>query len=385
MFKRFLCLALLAAGVLGASAASAASAVEVGEVRTQIGDAYVAYPQLEGLEDEAVMKAVNDDIVLSADIASHLITLATLGESTWGLKVDYETYLQGDVFSTVISAKGKMPTGREGHAYTALTYDLLTGQRLTPQALFTDADAAAETLGAMAEASLSRELSDYLDHSAITPLPLSSFTVNADGVTFWYASDQLSYLSGYSGACQFFYEELDGLLRTDEEGLAVRIGAWPRSYTASRTKSLIETCVSEGWLEHIPVQMGQPMTELTQLYRLVRTPDAFPGGRYFVLEAPVFRDVLVISDSLEAGYEHSVVEGIQLRRGGLYGLMIGQTESSYWREALGEPQEVIAFSENMAYDYGLPVGESDVYHFGAYELRLHADETGVLRAIQLCQ
>ena len=43
------------------------------------------------------------------------------------------------------------------------------------------------------------------------------------------------------------------------------------------------------------------------------------------------------------------------------------------------------FTENMAYDYNLPQGQSDLYHYGAYELRLHADTDGVLRAIQLCK
>lgn len=50
---------------------------------------------------------------------------------------------------------------------------------------------------------------------------------------------------------------------------------------------------------------------------------------------------------------------------------------------LAKPDETIGFTENMAYDYNLPIGQSDLYRFGDYELRLHADEGGVLRAIQL--
>ena len=42
-------------------------------------------------------------------------------------------------------------------------------------------------------------------------------------------------------------------------------------------------------------------------------------------------------------------------------------------------------TENMAYDYNLPVGQYDVYHYGENELRLHADESGVLCAVQLCK
>ena len=362
-----------------------AGAIEVNEVRTEMGDAFVAYPQLAGLEDEAVMKAVNDDIVLSADISSHLVTLVTLGQSTWGLQVEYEAYLEGDVFSAVISAKGKMPNGRQGHAYTALTYDLVTGERLGPEALFEDVNAAVAFMEAEAENTMSEELSGYLNNAAVTPLPVEAYTVDADGVTFWYPSDQLSYHSGYSGACQFYWEELNAFLRTDEAGLPARLGVLPKAYTDAEAASLITQCVSEGWLPHVPVRMGDAMTGIAERYRLVRTPDEFPGGRYFVLEAPLFRSVLVISDSIQAGYDASVVEGIQLKRGALYGLVIVETQSARWRDMLGEPEETMAFSQSMAYDYALPVGQSDIYHFGDYELRLHTDESGVLSAIQLCR
>ena len=92
-----------------------------------------------------------------------------------------------------------------------------------------------------------------------------------------------------------------------------------------------------------------------------------------------------MQDSLYADYSASVVEGIQLRRGGLYGLKIGQTVQERWREVLGQPEKNVAFSENMAYDYNLPVGSYDVYHYGENELRLHADENGILSAVQLCK
>ena len=71
------------------------------------------------------------------------------------------------------------------------------------------------------------------------------------------------------------------------------------------------------------------------------------------------------------------------RRGDLCGLLIGQAVREDWHAILGEPDETMTFTDSMAYDYGLPVGESDIYHFGEHELRLHADTDGVLRAVQL--
>ena len=58
---------------------------EVDEVRTQIGENHVAYPQLKGMADEEIQTKINDDIVLSSGVANHLVTLATLGDSPWGL------------------------------------------------------------------------------------------------------------------------------------------------------------------------------------------------------------------------------------------------------------------------------------------------------------
>ena len=111
--RKMLCILLL----LLALAAPALAQTQVDEVRTQIGENYVAYPQLTGMADEAVQKKINDDIVLSSGVANHLVTLATLGDSPWGLKVDYQVKLLGEnVFSAVINAQGKMPDGHEGQA-----------------------------------------------------------------------------------------------------------------------------------------------------------------------------------------------------------------------------------------------------------------------------
>ena len=375
----------LALMILNALTLGAAQA-QTTEIRTQLGENYVAYPQLEGMADESVQQKINDDIVTASGVTNHLVTLVTLGQSPWGLQVDYKITLETErVLSLVISAKGKMPNGREGQAYSALTYDLATGDRLTLDALFRDTDAAVSAMEQIAEESLTEELSGYLTYSQVTPLPRDAFTLDADGVTFWYPGEQLSLLSGYSGACQFYYEEIAAYLRDGADELPNQLGLLQEPLSPAQAKDAIIKNVEAGRLPHVPVAIGDCMKNVVEEYRLVRTPDAFPGGRYFVLEAPAFRGVLVISDSIESGYESSVVEGIQVKRGSLYGLVIGTTERSGWLSLLGEPDETMPFTQNMAYDYNLPQGQSDLYHYGAYELRLHADADGVLRAIQLCK
>lgn len=382
-FLIFIVTALICA--LTATCCAAAPTVALTDARTEIGDSCVAYPQLEGMEDKDIQSKINDDIITSADITSHIVTLATLGNSAWGLNVDYEAYLGGDVLSVVISAKGKQPDGRNGHEYTALNYDLRTGERLAAGDIFADVNEAAARIGEIIEASLSEELTGYLENRDLSPLPMESFTVDADGITFWYPYEQFAYLSEYSGSCQLGYGELQGLLNEAPDGIPARLGALPAKLTPEEARAAIKKAAEDGALPHVPVRLGESMSDVIERYRLLRTPDDYPGGRYYKLEAPKMRDIYVISDSLRGAgeWEHSVVEGLRAERGELYGLVIGKSAREEWISALGEPDEVIELNESMAYDYNLPVGSSDVYKIGGRTLSFHADSDGVLRSVRL--
>lgn len=346
----------------------------VSEIKTEMGENYVIYPQLEGLEDEAVQRSINDQIVAASGVTEHLITLVSIGQTPWTLQVDGRAELwQDEVLSVLISARGKLSGERDGHRNTALCFRLSDGERLTLEDLFSDVEEAVARMEAIALESLSEELNGYLEFGELTPLPRDSFTLDERGITFWYPSDQFRLLSGYAGAIQFWYEELQGLWKCPQ----------PEAMSAPEILSGIQKSVEAGALPKVPAEIGQPMKDLTEAYRLLREPDAFPGGRYYVLEDPAFRDVLIISDALDDG--SSAVEGIQLKRGGLSGLLIGAANRTDWRRVLGDPDEEIPMTQSMAYDYNLPQGQCDVYHFGTNELRLYADESGVLRAIQLCK
>ena len=351
-----------------------AEGVTVTATETKIGENGISYPQLEGMENTEIQEKINSDIVLSANVSGMLMTLVTLDSQTQQLTMDYQVRrLDDEVFSVVISAMGRQPGKRDGHTWTALSYDLSTGERLTLDQLFEDPEEAVTRMEEIAEASLSEELNGYMEYSEIVPLPQDQFTLDDTGITFWYPEEQFSLFSGFSGACQFWYEELNGLWLENTEK------------TDAEIRDAVAQAVSSGIIPGVPVRMGQNMQEIVDAYRLLRTPDEFPGGRYFVMEDPQFRQILILSDSLFSGYDQSVVEGIQLKRGGIGGLVVGQTTQSRWQEVLGQPEKTVAFTENMAYDYNLPAGEYDVYRFGGNELRLHADENGVLCAVQLCK
>ena len=385
MFKKIALLCLAALLLLPANGLAQSASVTVEDVRTQIGENYVSYPQLKGMRDEAVQAKINDDIVMSAGVTDHLLSLVTLGDSAWGLQVSYQVLFNRDgVFSVLLNAEGKMPSNRQGQRYTALTYDLQTGERLTLNQLFANVPDTLTKMLEKAEKSLEAELANgYNENCNLSPIPQTAFTLDEDGITFWYEAEQLQLLSGDSGALQFRYDELQNELIQSKDALPARLGLLAQPLTSQEMGRQIMESVKAGKLPHVPVSIGDKMTTIVERYHLSRTPDAFPGGRYFVLEAPAFRDILVISDAIQSGYDHSVVEGIQQKRGGLAGLLIGQAVQADWRSALGTPDESVPMSDSMAYDYSLSAGEYDIYHYGSYELRLYADENGVLTAIQL--
>ncbi len=356
----------------------------VENVMMESGGNCLSYPQLSGWQDEAVQSLINDDIVLSANVTSHMITFATLTpDSNWGLKVTYEAYVTDRVASFVISAEGKMPNNRQGQTNTALTYDLTTGQRIEAKDIFADPAYAQQWLEDEALRTLGEEISDYEDSAVLLPLPIDSISLHAHGLTFWYTQEQFKTVDGRAGACYFDYAEIQHLLNLDPEGLPVKLGMVQPEHTQVQQQEAIWATLREGKLAQLPVSLGDSMAQVVDTYGLSRTPDEFPGGRYFVMEHPVFRSIYLISDAMEDGYEHSVLEGIQLRRGSFCGILVGQAQWEDVHNILGDPYDVIEITENMAYDYRLPAGNCRLYREEGRTLRFYFDESELLVAVQL--
>jgi hypothetical protein len=92
-------LAVIAAILLGISPVLCGQAEEAQPVLPTI-DAVImeqdgnrlAYPQIAAGVPADIQQKINDDIILSADIVSHMITFASLTpDSLWGLQVSYES------------------------------------------------------------------------------------------------------------------------------------------------------------------------------------------------------------------------------------------------------------------------------------------------------
>ena len=85
-------------------------------------------------------------------------------------------------------------------------------------------------------------------------------------------------MSGYSGACQFFYSEFAPFFPDGEDELPAQIGAVQAPLSQQEARKAIGAAVTEGKLPHIPVTLGDRMTDVVDRYRLLRTPDEFPAG-----------------------------------------------------------------------------------------------------------
>ena len=386
---RPLCLLILLAGLLLLpSRLSLAAAANMGtptvrDVAIELGDSAVHYPQLEGMADAAVQDAVNSAIVEQGKIAQRMVTQATLQAGGTGLNVTYQAYLKDGVFSAVIDAVGIMENGRAGQEYATVNFDLTTGEPLQLTDLFADMDGAVIYMEETLAATYLDELGSYVVNGELAPLPAAHFAFDGDGITFYYPGTQFSLVSGYSGAAHFYFSELLAYLKTDTQALPAMLGLLPETLTDAQTKAAIAYMAQQGQLPGIQVSLGEAMPDVIARYRLLREPDQYPGGRYCQLEAPAFRQVLVLTDALTGGFAQSTVTGILSFRTDVYGIRVGETTQARWREILGEPDNAVAFDDSLAASYGLPVGTGDYYDFETAQLLLYADAQGVLYAVRL--
>ena len=125
------------------------------------------------------------------------------------------------------------------------------------------------------------------------------------------------------------------------------------------------------------------MKEAVDTYRELADSDFYQDGRLFQLEDAAFRGVFPLTDNLSESWDTSIIRGIRADRANVRGLMCGVTTVGQWRAVLGTPDATVVLDADAADAYRLEAGTSDYYTAGEHQLRLHADESGVLRALFL--
>lgn len=355
--------------------------VTVRDMSLEMLGSSVHYPQLTGLEP-AVQSAVNAAVMDKGRINDRLTRMALLTNSPVKLSVSYAYTLQGDVFSCAILADGAVETSRSTQVWSTVNYDLRTGKEITFADLFDDVDRATAFIESYLDDQVAPELSAHLAAGSLTPIP-AEFTISSTGLTLYYDIDDFRTLSDKAGTVTILWAELRDYLRLGQADVLMAIGVNDHIALSEDDAYMIPDMLQSGDFIGIPAAIGQPMQELIDRFALLTDPDIYEGGRMIALEDGAFRNVYILTDALTETFDNSVVQGIRADRLNYYGLCTGNTTIDDWRAMLGDPDTTLAVNEARAESWRIVPGTSDYYTFGDYRLRLHADESGVLRSVFL--
>ena len=361
---------------------SLAEEVAVTDVGLDLLGSSVHYPQLTGLADEAVQARINAAIMEKGRINDRITRMAALMNAPVKLNVSYSYTLQGDVFSCAILADGAVETSRATQVWSAVNVDLRTGEEITFTDLFIDADEATTFIENYLDEQVAPELSAHLAAGSLTPVP-ETFTISSTGLTLYYDIDDFRTLSDKAGTVTILWCELREYLKWGQTAVLMAINANQHIALGEDGALYIPEAVQAGAFDGIPATLGQPMQELIDRYALLTDPDIYEGGRMIALEDGAFRGVYILTDALTDDFDRSVVQGIRADRLNFWGLCTGDTTIDWWREVLGEPETTLVVAEERAESWRIVPGTSDYYTLGDYRLRLHADESGVLRSVFL--
>ena len=382
LVHRILCLAAVLTVLTAACAAE--GTFEVADEGLDLTETIsVHYPVLTGGEDEALTAQVNRLILEKCSVEAYLTRMAQL-LSGGSLKAEWKGGILGDVLSCALSAEGTVETARNTHVWTAVNADLRDGHEIMFAELFTDGEAARETIERYLDEQVMPELSAHLLNSELTPLPETFFLEEA-GLTLLYPVSRLSTLSDRAGDVRIGWNELRDVLDLSGDSIPSRIGVQGMITLTAEGAERLRAEAAEGFLAGIPAKLGDSMQALTDRYHLLNDPDGFEAGRLFSLEGGCFGGVFLMTDDLTRGWENSVVEGIRADRGCLRGLCIRETTREDWIAVLGEPDGSTEIDEDKAEANRMVPGACDYYNCGEHILQLYSDGNGILVSVVLAE
>lgn len=381
--KKIACLTVVLA-LLWSAGAAAQEGVSAGWTeKTETGAAasYVRYPVADG-ENADVINALLAENGRLADYVQLLSTVQDNGGT--GLQVDYAmTPADGenDIVSVVLSAQGKMLSGPPGQAYYPLVLDRTTGQQVTAAQVFADVDEARGVIEGYLMETVESTLSTYMENNALVPVPMERFSLDEGGVTFYYESSQLSFLSGFCGAVTVPYDVLYDVLDVSDGSVVTRSGlAAEYMQVTDETAEKVRRDAEDGRLWGVPAVIGMPLADALAAYQDTVDSGFYPGGAYYETEEASLRGTCLITDENE-----ETVTALLSTNVSLHGLRTGSTTREAWRAVLGEPDYTIEMTGVEAESHLLCDGEGDYYELDGVRLTLHADQQGVLYAVVLTE
>ena len=368
-------------------------------------ESYVFYPVLETTDESLLplVSQINRKIQERAHIPEYVQLLSTLSFGGTGLQMDYQMgclsawteenggRIYDSVFSFLFSARGKMLSGRPSQVYYPLTIDLLTGEEVTFDQLFSDPIGAKEYIEQYLTDQLEPTLSTYMENNQLLPVPYDRFYLDSFGhVIIAYENSQLSFLSGASGAVSFRYSELSPWLDTEEGGVVSRL-SWLGLPEAQTAGSLWQFLKGGALIpaDHI-ISLGDSMDARFNAhppaysFHAAADSEFYPGGACIEVEEPVYRGALIITDENE-----ETVTGILTSQWDFGKIQTGKTSLEDAKAFLEtQPSAVIDLDEGAAEYYRVCPGSAAVYTVPNHEgeeiaFTLYADLDGVVQYVKL--
>ena len=365
--------------------AGLAEGAVVEEKALELAGSSLRFPAVSGMEDGDLQVAVNVRIREDLGVEGYLQRMnAVISDDTRSITVNWEGGIAGDVFSALLDAESAVTNLPGSYTWTCSNVDLRDGHEIEFGELFTDEQAAREALESYLEETAAPELSPHLGNSALTPLP-EMFMIGPTGLTLLYDAKQLNTLTDRAGAVKIAWNEIRDQADWSEDGIPARIGAAEMVNLTEDSVPKLREMTESGQFPDIPVKLGDNIKEWTDRLHLLTDPEEYSGGRMFAPEGAAYRNVYLLSDAVNSSWDESLVQGIRMDRGCVWGLCVGETKAEDWHALMGEPDYTVTLDEEGA-EYARTVpGTCDYYLFGEYRLQLQADTDGVLASITLAK
>ncbi|MBR1585313.1 MAG: hypothetical protein IJ662_07235 [Clostridia bacterium] len=362
-------------------------------------DGLITYPVLSALSEEMQPAAdrINVAIQENAHIQQYMLLLPNLRFGSVGLQMTYEEILgegfyQGrGYYAVLFSVEGKMLTGLPSQVYYPMVFDVSTGEQVTFDQVFADPEGARAYMEEQVMEQVEDSLSTYLENRDLLPIPYDRFALSGQGqITFYYDHDQLSFLSGQSGAVSFRYSELSDFLDLSPDAPAMNLswndgGLHPYWYALGQqgdVKGQFEQIIAQGQLpgleKVLPAAIGSPVEQLMASLAVTTDSGFYPGGAFLETEDARLRGTLILTDEGE-----QTITGFLTGRADAYGIETGRTTVDQITQWLGDPAAKLPMDEAAAELYRVCPGTALIYPLAERRCTLYADTENVLQFIKV--
>lgn len=281
----------------------------------------------------------------------------------------------GKIASMARTWQGEQQNGRDGSSAVCLTVNLDSGMEVYMDELFADFDGAVAAMEAVIKADVLDGMNAYMENTDLLPMPTSSFFVDETGLTVFYPQERYSYFDGRCGSVTFYWHEIADYIGEDSPVYAL---SRPHEADAAALRS------ADGSFGSEMLALGKPLGRAMEPCSLTDEPDYTTGAAVYASGDARLRGVSVeIPKYAESAPEDTPISAVRHSRISFHGLTTGRSTRDEITALLGEPDAVLDYGEDAAYDALLVPGESLVYACEGFVLEAHMDESGVLSCLIL--